>query len=196
MNESLTIYAVDDGYFPTHRKKRLYTVLAIVKTHTYNIEKVIVFDGLKIEKINVDSMEVTDKIKQLIKTYKPTQDDIVLFDGITYAGFGVIDLKEIETIINNIIVFFYRPLDLSKIRRALSTNFSDWRKRYRIISNIYNKTITLEVNNLTIHVYSTLDIKKTKEVLRKTILFSPIPEPLRIAHIIASTLSRKALYAS
>ncbi len=197
MNKLLTIYAVDDGYFPIRREKRLYTVLTIVKTHIiHSVEKIIVFDDMKVEKVKIDSMEVTNKVKQLIESYKPAKYDIVLFDGITYAGFGVIDLKEIEPIVDNIIVFFYRPLDLSKIKRALSANFPDWTKRYEIISSIYNRTITLEVDNLVIRVYSTLNTRNTKKVLRETILFSPIPEPLRIAHIIASTLSRKALYTS
>lgn len=197
MNRSLTVYAVDDGYFPVSRERRVCTIVVVIKTSIIqDTRKVIVFNDMKIKEIKIDSMEITSKIKQLIESYKPTTNDIILFDGITYAGFGVIDLKEIESIIKNIIVFFYRPLNLHKIKRALSANFPDWVKRYDIISNIYNKAITLEVNNLIIRVYSTLNVKNTKEVLRKMILFSPVPEPLRMAHIIASTLSRKALYIS
>ncbi len=194
MNKLLTVYAVDDGYFPINRRKT-YTILAIIKTHIYdNHMRTIVFDDLNIEKIMIDSMDVTYKIKELLKLYNPSQHDVLLLDGITYAGFGVVDVKEIKSIVNKIIVFFYRPLDLVKIKKALLANFLDGHIRYNIISKIYNRTFALEINNIVVHVYSTFSMGETKKVLRRTILFSPVPEPLRIAHIVASTLSRKILY--
>ncbi len=194
MNQLLTIYATDDGYFPTlPRKNRQKTILTVIKTHVYR-DKIIVFDDMRIDKIEVDSMEVTNKIKRMISDYKPKGGDILLLDGITYAGFGVIDIGKLKEVIKNIIVFFYRPLDIEKIKNALIKNFHDWYERYSIILEAYRNSAILEISNITIHVYSSFSLGETRKVLEKTILFSPMPEPLRIAHIIASTLSKKTIY--
>ena len=194
MNHSLTIYAIDDGYFPLDKRKHNYTLIVTVKFLVHPNEKVIIFNDILVERVKIDSLEVTEKIEKMLEAYGPSPDDIVLLDGITYAGFSVVDLKRIRKITKKIIVFFYRPLDLEKIKNALIKNFHDWKLRYNIIENVYSNSIIVEINNITARIYSTFDIMETKSVLERIILFSPIPEPLRIAHIIASTLSKKTIY--
>ncbi len=194
LNQLLTIYAADDGYFPTiPRKNKQKTVLTVIKTRVYR-DKIIVFDDMKIDKIEVDSMEVTNKIRRMISDYKPKRSDVLLLDGITYAGFGVINISKLKEVIKNVIVFFYRPLDIEKIKNALIKNFHDWYERYNIILEVYRNSAVLEINSITMHVHSSFSLRETRKVLEKTTLFSPIPEPLRMAHIIASTLSKKTIY--
>lgn len=181
-----TIIACDDGYFPPFFKGRKgKTVLVCVKTvnNTY-------VAGLAFKRVVIDGRETTLTIIELVETLKP--GGTILLDGITYAGFDVADALLIhkETHLPVIAVQQY-PLNLDRIKQSLQKHFPDWQERYEIIKNIYRNMYPLSTRWKTIQ-FSPYGInpKEASKLLIQTMIYSPIPEPLRIADQIASQLSR------
>lgn len=183
------ITGFDDGFFlPCFKGRKGRTLLVgisvdedypfEIKTLTYNY-------------VLIDGRETTRSIIRQLKYHgKPK---LLLLDGITYAGFDVVDPMVIyyETGIPVVVIQQY-PLDLKRIKKALSKNFNDWIDRFRIIEKIVSKYVYLQTRWKVIQYYSLgLKREEIENILRKIMLYSPIPEPLRLAHIIASNISRK-----
>ncbi len=198
LRRSLIIYAIDDGYFPYKAKSgRCYTLLAMVK-YIYELQnsRLLPLDVI-IDKILVDHDYVELKISRLYREINKREEDnfqqLMLLDGITYAGFNVVNPIELYQQLGiPIIVFFYKDLDLGKIITSLQKHFPDYSYRFNIIKTIYSGSVRLLTKLGEIRVYSQgID---NLRILRSTIesmqLYSRTPEPLRVAHIIASTLSR------
>ncbi|ADI31155.1 DUF99 family protein [Staphylothermus hellenicus] len=184
-----TIIACDDGYFPQFFKGRKgRTVLACIKTRNNSF-----IVGIAFKRIIIDGRETTPTITDLVKSLKPCK--AVLLDGITYAGFDVADAMQIheETQVPVITVQQY-PLNLERIKYSLRKHFPDWTKRYEVISRIYRNMYPLSTRWKTIE-FSPYGMspKKASKLLLQTMIYSPIPEPLRIADHIASQISRLIL---
>lgn len=183
------VLAFDDGYFPiSYKSRKGYTVVVGIKTkNTYQIE------GLGFGFVLVDSRDTTYKIIDIAKNLSPA--DAILLDGVTYAGFDVVDPKTIyvETSIPVVIVQQY-PLDLDKIRKALYKNFEDAEDRFNVVREVVENYRYLDTKWKIIQYYALgIDYRKAEEILKKNMIYSPIPEPLRIAHQIASLFSRKII---
>lgn len=182
----MRILAIDDGYFPPNFKSRRgYTYLTGILYVNEGIEQVL------LDKTLVDGLEVTDRITGFIKVCgKPL---VLMLDGLTYAGFDVVDVDRVhlDTGVPIIVVQQY-PLDLEKIKEALRLNFDDYSYRYGVIERNASRMKPYITRWKTIYVEAIgLNNQQVVEILEETMIYSPIPEPLRIAHQIASTISRK-----
>jgi len=182
----MKIIAVDDGFFPTQYKSRKGKTL-LLGIKTINIYHIV---GLAYTNILVDGLETTNKTCRLIKLLG--EANIVFLDGITYAGFDVVDADQVysETGIP-VIVYQQYPLDLDRVRKALQKHFPDWKQRYNIIEKIYRKMNYFPTSWRPILFYN-IGISREDAIyyLEKTMIYSPVPEPLRLADQIASTISR------
>ncbi len=178
----------DDGFFPPEYKggkgKTLIVGVSVekdnmrIKTLTHNL-------------ITVDGRETTRCIIDQVRYHEETE--LILLDGITYAGFDVVDPDTIYHEVGVPVATIQQyPLDLKRIKKALSKNFNDWTERYTVIEKIASKYVYLETRWKIIQYYVVgLERDKLEKILRKTMIYSPVPEPLRLAHLIASCISRK-----
>jgi endonuclease V-like protein UPF0215 family len=182
----MIIEAFDDGYFPTeYKSRRGNTVLLGVKT--LDSRRVI---GITYTRIPVDGLEATDKIIESIKILGTP--NLVLLDGITYAGFDVADPEKIYYDIGVPVVTIQQyPLDLERIKYSLIKHFPDWRIRYSVIEKTYKRMYPLNTVWKTIFfaAYGT-SVNTVQNILRKLMIYSPVPEPLRIADKLASQFSK------
>lgn len=185
----MKILGVDDGYFPPYSKSRRgYTLLVGV---LYGDDKIL---SIMYDKTPVDGDSVTNLIISFINLCEKV--DVLILDGVTYAGFDVADVFSIwrETKTPMIVVQQYR-LDLDRIRRALEKNFVDYEHRYEIIEKTVKLMKPYRTKWKTIMVASIgLDEQSTVKVLERSMIYSPVPEPLRYAHQIASIMSKKIAY--
>uniref|UniRef100_A0A7C4D6Y1 UPF0215 protein ENT92_00410 n=1 Tax=Staphylothermus marinus TaxID=2280 RepID=A0A7C4D6Y1_STAMA len=183
---SFRIQAFDDGYFPVQYKGcRGKTIITGVETKGFQINKVCW------KPVTVDGRETSSVVIELSKLMG--SPDLLILDGITYAGFDTADPDEIYLNTNTpVVVVQQYPLDLDNIREALYRNFSDADERYSVIKKVVDKFQYLDTPWKTIQFYATgIELDKARIILLKTMIYSPIPEPLRIAHSIASILSRR-----
>jgi len=187
LHHSLRAIGIDDGYFPPHfkgRKGRTVVVAVLME----NIKLV----DAELDLVYVDGDECTAKVIELISRLGSSgRADVVLLDGVTYAGFNYVNPYVVfeKTGIPTLTIFRY-PLDLNEVLKALRKNFTDYEGRFAIIRNVYLNSIKITSDKGTIEVTPVgIDEEKAYEVVTSLQYTSATPEPLRIADIIASGIS-------
>jgi hypothetical protein len=189
LKSEIRILGFDDSAFAPHTKD-LVPVIGVV----FRGGKCL--DGLLKTEVVVDGMDSTEKIINLINSSRQKQQlKVIMFDGITLAGFNLIDAKRIfeETKIPVIVINRKMP-NLAKVRNALK-KFDDFDSRWRTIENA-GKIKECYVKDFKKIYYQNIGIddETTKEIIKLSCTRSYIPEPLRIAHIIATGVVRGESY--
>ncbi|NKQ39091.1 MAG: DUF99 family protein [Methanosarcinales archaeon] len=149
-------------------------------------------DGVIYSKIEYDGMDGTDAIIKMIQSSKHyTQIRIIMLDGITYAGFNPIDIHKIyyETSIPVIVIIRKIP-NFKKIKAALK-HLRHSNERFEIIKRAGKISSVFTKKNLDPVYIQYVGIHKgdAKHIVKLTSIRSKIPEPLRIAHIIATKIN-------
>jgi endonuclease V-like protein UPF0215 family len=112
-----------------------------------------------------------------------------MLNGVTVAGFNLVDIQKLNKATGLPIISITQDKpDLDGIHEALK-NLSDTEKRWQIIQNegairaIQNKGAKLYVG------LAGLDVDDALIVLDTTSTRGSLPEPLRVAHLIASGIT-------
>ena len=140
-------------------------------------------DGVLRSEITKDGMDATDTISRMIRHSKHyAQIKVVLLDGVTYAGFNPVDIVELfnETGIPVIVCMRSYP-DFGKIKKALE-NLPETEKRWEIIRRAGE---IWRAGEVFIQLYG-IDKESAFRIIQRTTTHSNIPEPLRVAHLIAT----------
>ncbi len=143
-------------------------------------------DGVLRSEITKDGMDATDVIVKMIKNSKYyAQIRVIMLDGITYAGFNPVDIKSIYEKTNIPVIVFMRSCpDFEKIKLALE-NLPEAEKRWEIIQRA-GKIYKIAQENPVFIQFCGIDKESAVDVVRRTSTHSNIPEPLRVAHLIAT----------
>ena len=180
----IRVLGIDDGVFTPHSKK-LADVVGVVFRGGYWL------DGFMHTKVQVDGMDATEKLAQMITNsphYKQLR--VVLLNGVTLAGFNIVDIKELHEMVRLPIMAVTRDKpDFEDIRRALQ-NLPETEKKWEAIEKA-GKMLRVRTREgeepIYVHVAGVSE-ETAKRILRSTSTRSNIPEALRVAHIIASGL--------
>ena len=181
----IRVLGIDDGRF-VPRSKTQALVVGVVLRGGYGIE------GVMSTYITVDGFDATVKIKNMIRTSRHYgQLRVIMLNGITLAGFNVVDIKTLngETGLPVIAVTSKKP-DLNKLHSALK-NLPKSDLRWKAILNA-GEPFAVETKEKKKDVYigiAGIGKESAGEVLRLTSTQSRIPEPLRLAHLVASGIS-------
>jgi endonuclease V-like protein UPF0215 family len=188
----LCYLGIDDGYFDVSFKR------SNTKYRTVLVGAVVCgkeFTDLYLDFVTVDGLDATSSSYRIIDKAKYFYNlDAVLLDGVTYAGFNIVNPKKLYmlTLIPTIVVFRHK-LDLEKIRIALEKHFLDHRYRYNVIEETYTKSFDIFLEHIPtiIRIYPVgIRIDRAKEIILKLCNVFADPYPLRIADRIASLLGR------
>jgi endonuclease V-like protein UPF0215 family len=182
----IRVLGVDDSVFTPHIEA-LVPVIGVVFRGGYWL------DGVMHTKIAVDGFDATEKIASMV-TASPhfRQLRVIMLNGITFAGFNVVDLKALnaETRLPVIAVTREKP-NLAEIRQALR-HLPKSEERWNAVLNageLVEVTTRYEKEKIYVHVAGILE-EDARKILRLTSTRSNIPEALRVAHLIASGVSR------
>ena len=149
-------------------------------------------DGVVRTTITRDGMNATERLSRMVReTRHYRQLRAILLDGITFAGFNVVDIERLchETGLP-VIAIMRRVPDFEKIRRAL-TYLSDGEERWELILRAGRivRVVTREPDR-PIHIQFTgLHEEDAVQIVRLSSTRSSIPEPLRAAHLIATGIA-------
>ena len=187
MKTEIRILGIDDSPFSFSDK---YSILVgvIMRGGSY-------IEGVLSRKIEVDGDDGTYKCIDMVKNTKyKKQLKSILLNGINFCGFNVINIEKIysETDIPVITITRDKP-NFEKIKNALIKNFSDWKSRFEIIEKGSLHKIKTDFNPIYIKCVG-IDVKEAKEIIKISTIRGVIPEPIRIAHIIASGITRGESY--
>ena len=182
----IRVLGIDDGVFVPHTRGTVNVVGVIYRGGCW-------FEGVMRAEITIDGLDATEKIAAMIEN-SPYYGEIrvVVLDGVTFAGFNVVDISELSRRVDLPVISVVREKPaLEEIRSALK-NLPDFEVRWQAMENA-GKIFEVETRRgekpVYIHIAGIL-LDDAKKIMKKTSTRSLIPEALRVAHIIASGLTR------
>lgn len=143
--------------------------------------------------VAVDGLDATEKlIKLLNKSRHKPQLKALMFDGIAFGGFNVIDVKKLyeKTDLPVIVINRSHP-DLDSVKKALENNFKDSKKRWQMILNAGKIKVCNLKNGKKVYYQAVgMEDEEAEEIIQLSSTHSDIPEPLRVAHLIAGAIAK------
>ena len=182
----IRVLGVDDGVFIPH-SKGLVDVVGVVFRGGYWL------DGVMRTEVEVDGLDGTEKIaSMIIESPHYKQLRIIMLSGITLAGFNVVDIKELYNKTGLPVIAITRDMpNMKEIEQAIE-RLPEKEKRWRAIQNA-GEMIKVQTRKEEEPIYMQIaGIKRedAEKIVKITSTRSNIPEPLRVAHIIASGLTK------
>ncbi len=147
-------------------------------------------DGVLKTDVEVDGLNATEKLINLVNSTRHKQQlKVLMTDGITLGGFNIIDVKQLseKTHLPVIVVNRKHP-NIKDVEKALK-NFKDYKKRWKMILKAGEIKICSLINDKKVYYQSIgLSDEDTEEIIQLSCTHSQIPEPLRVAHLIATAM--------
>ena len=182
----IRVLGVDDGVFTPH-VKGFVPVVGVVFRGGYWL------DGVMHTKVEVDGFDATEKIASMIINsphYKQLR--VIMLNGITFAGFNVINIKELNSEIKLPVIAVTREKpNFNEIREALK-NLPESEERWKTIKST-GKMFEVSTRSENEKVYmqtSGILEEDARKILQLTSTRSSVPEALRVAHLFASGISK------
>ena len=172
--KEIRIIGIDDSPFKKFTKGNILVIGTIFRGGT-------LLDGLLTTRVTIDGNNSTKRLIEMINKskFKP-QLRCIMINGIALGGFNVIDIKELhkKTKIPVIVVIRKYP-DFKRIEQTLKK--INKQKKYKLIQKA---GAVEQVGKIYIQ-RKGITLTKAKQILKLTCTRSLIPEPIRVAHLIA-----------
>ena len=175
VKKEIRILGIDDSPFNKFKDKKILVVGVVMRGGLY-------VDGVLSTKVKVDGNDATKNIIKMINQckFKP-QIQCIFLNGIAVAGFNVVDIQKLnkKTKIPVVVVIRTNP-DIQKIKETLIRI-----KRKNKIRLLEKAGKVIQVNDIFVQLIG-IKLEEAKEILKIVCTRSLLPEPLRLAHIIAA----------
>jgi len=179
IKQEIRVLGIDDAPFEKFKKGTTLLVGTVFRAGNW-------MDGVLSKKIRVDGMDAQRKLVEMVnKTRHRDQLRVMMLDGITFGGMNIVDIQKVyeKTKLPIIVVNRKRP-NFKKIRSALN-NFEDMEKRWACVESAGKvHQVKVKERNLYIQIAG-IGLEDARKITRKTCTRGNIPEPLRVAHLIA-----------
>jgi len=185
IKREIRILGVDDGRFVHVRGKRAEVVGAVFRGGYW-------LDGVMCTDVEVDGFDSTERIAEMVVNSPHLEQlRVIITDGLTFAGFNVVDIALLFKLTGiPVISLADKKPDVEDVKRAIQ-NLPRWEERWRAILNA-GEMFEVETKRGSNPIYVQLaGIRRedAEEIVVRSATRSRIPEPLRVAHIIASGVS-------
>ncbi len=176
----IRIIGWDDGPFEFRKKGKVVLVGVIFRGGNF-------FDGIIKTEVDVDGFDSTEKISNAIIKSKYEDLRIIMLDGITFGGYNVVDIKELfEKTGMPVITVNRKKPDLEKFKAGMR-NLSDYERRLKAVGNAGEFYYAhLSSGKRLCFQKCGIEAKDAEEIIRLSSKHAAIPEPLRVAHLIAT----------
>jgi hypothetical protein len=173
------VVGFDDGPFDRNRRGGQVLLVGAVCARTR-------LDGVLTGRVRQDGWNVTTRIADLVlESSFASHIRAVLLGGITFAGFNVVDIHALSSRLQRpVLVVARRPPRLEKIRHALE-HLPAPDRRWRLLE----QAGPMERLGAVMVQRAGLSLAEAGVVLEATTLHGNLPEPLRLAHLIAGGLT-------
>ena len=174
---------IDDGKFTPHTEGSVIVVGVVFRGGCS-------IDGVMHTNIEIDGLDATKQFASMINASPHRRQlRLVMLNGITFSGFNIVDIKKLNvaTKLPVMALTQERP-DLDAIYKAL-TNLPNIDERWKMILEAGE---IHEVINNRAKIYIELagiSLSDAQKIIAITSTRSSLPEPLRVAHLIASGIS-------
>jgi endonuclease V-like protein UPF0215 family len=175
IKKELRVIGIDDSPFKKFSRGNVLVVGTIFRGGT-------LLDGILSTKVSIDGNNSTKQLIEMINRCRfKLQLQCIFLDGIALGGFNIVDVKELgkKTKLPVIVVIRRKP-DLLKIKKTLI----DINKKNKI-KLIDKAGEVFKIGEIYVQLTG-INKEKAKQILKIVCTRSLIPEPIRIAHLIAS----------
>jgi endonuclease V-like protein UPF0215 family len=146
--------------------------------------------SLIIKRVKVDGLDATERLVETIEELNG-EVDVVMSGSIPTAGFNLLDPNKIlkKFGIPSIFVLGEKP-DQGAVVAALKKHFIDWRKRLTIIEGAGGfHELPLDGERPVLLECTGINAKEAMQLVKRLTIFGRVPEPVRIARMIAKAVS-------
>jgi uncharacterized protein len=179
----IRVLGIDDGKFIPHTQGNVIVVGVVLRGGSS-------IDGVMHTTVAIDGLDATEKLASMINTSPHRRQlRLVMLNGITLAGFNLVDIKKLhETTKLPVMALTRDKPNLDSIYEALK-NLPNFEERWNLvleageIHELINRStkIYLEIAGIS--------LADAQKIIELTSSRSSVPEPLRVAHLIASGIS-------
>jgi endonuclease V-like protein UPF0215 family len=178
----MRIVGVDDGAFRPSKKAKQYALLVAVFFENLRIS------NLRLGRIEVDGRDANNVVASLLEGLKY---DLVMLSGISFGGFNVVDIAALSKTLGKpvIVITGDRPHN-EAVRKALHGHFTDWKDRWQMIRSAGRiRTVRIRDEPPLYFEVRGASVQFSKKTIISTATVSRLPEPIRVARILARGLS-------
>ncbi|MEM1535384.1 MAG: DUF99 family protein [Candidatus Pacearchaeota archaeon] len=175
----IRILGIDDGHFEKFSSAKCLVVGTIFRGAQ-------ALDGLISFYVEVDGDDGTEKLIEAVNRSKHKEQlSVIMINGIALGGFNVLNIKEICLKTGIPVVVVSRKKPRIKLIKAVLKKIGK-KEKIKFIEEA-GKPNEIKINGKSIYFQCYgLDKEKASELIKSSIRFGNIPEPLRVAHIIAT----------
>ena len=174
LKKEIRVIGIDDSPFNKFKDKNILVVGVVMRGGSW-------IDGILSTKVAVDGDDATKKLIEMINKckFKP-QLQCIFLDGIAVGGFNVIDVQELskKTKLPVVVVIRRRP-NIKNIKKTLIK--INKKNKIKLIEKAGN---IIQVDDIFVQLTG-IDLEEARKILKVVCTRSLIPEPLRLAHLIA-----------
>ena len=183
IKSEIRVLGVDDGKFVPHTEGVAIVVGVVFRGGCW-------LEGVMHTRIAIDGFDATEQIASMINgSPHCKQLRLVMLNGITFAGFNVVNIKKLNLVTKLPVIALTRDKpDLDAIRKALD-NLPKSEERWKMVLEAG------DVHEVVCHgkkIYmgiAGISLVDAKEIVELMSIRSSFPEPLRVAHLIASGIT-------
>lgn len=141
-------------------------------------------DGVLTTKVRRDGINATRALQGLIEGSRFFEQlQVVLLQGIAFAGFNVVDIRKLRTDLGiPVLTVVRKQPDLNAIRTALLSRVPGGQRKWRLIE----QAGAMEMAGGLYVQRQGISLADADRLIRRLALNSALPEPLRAAHMIAA----------
>ncbi len=175
LKKEIRVIGIDDSPFNKFDNSNVLVIGVIFRGGSF-------LDGSLSTKVRVDGNNATKKLVEMINKckFKP-QLQCIFLDGIALGGFNVVDIAELNKKTGlPVIVVIRRKPDIETIKKTLIK--INKKSKIKLIEKAGE---VIKINNIYAQLKG-ISKEKAKEILDIVCTRSHIPEPVRVAHLIAS----------
>jgi len=177
----LRVLGIDDSPFQFGDKRAL-VVGVVMRLPSY-------LEGVMRTECQVDGTDANVVLDRMImRSRYRDQLRLVMIDGVALGGFNVVDISLLNRRTGIPFVTVTRdPPDMLAMKEALRDHFDDWESRMSVIMK--NPLREVPTDHKPIYVSEVgIDPEMTDELIRGCTVRGALPEPIRIAHLIATAM--------
>ena len=183
IKSEIRVLGIDDGRFIAQTQGNAMIFGVVLRGGFW-------LDGVMHTDIEIDGFDSTNKIISMINN-SPHRNQLrlIMLFGITFAGFNVVDIKELNIATSlPVIVLMRKKPDLGAMREAIK-NLPRSEERWQMVLNA-GKIFEILCRGKRIYMQiAGISENDAKEIVELTSTRSSFPEPLRVAHLLASGIT-------
>ena len=178
------VVGVEDGRFSREADVQKAVLVAVL------LHGISIID-FQMTDIEVNGLDATEKFRCMLQRWSL---DSVILAGVSYAGFNLIDPNVIfEEFERPVIIVARTKPNTKAVKDALLRHFEDWETRWAVVEKlgpIYE--IVSVPNEPPIYAETVgVDLELARDLVRGLSVCCRIPEPIRVARLIARGLTPK-----